>query len=237
MVATSTRTLAAGEIEMCPAGTYVVLEAIDEGPGIDPAIRDRVFEPYFTTKTRGPIKGTGLGLSTVLGIVRTHGGFLEACQVLPHGTKMRIAFPAHEAPQAALEPAVAPGDAPILAGDDRLVLVVDDEPLVRTATATTVRALGYRTLEAESGTQAVEVFATHADGICAVVLDMLMPGSSASEVYAALRSRRADVPVILVTGSSIPHEIDALLDQGVRTWLAKPFAAADFAQVLSSVLR
>lgn len=72
------QTLGEGEVETCPAGTFVVFEVRDDGTGIDASIRERVFEPYVTTKTFGPIKGTGLGLSTALGIVRAHRGFIDA---------------------------------------------------------------------------------------------------------------------------------------------------------------
>ncbi len=96
-VGCSRRTLARGEIETCLAGDYAVLEVTDDGVGIAPNIRDHLFEPYFTTKTRGSVKGTGLGLSTVLGIVRVHGGFVEAVAARPRGTAIRIAIPAADA--------------------------------------------------------------------------------------------------------------------------------------------
>jgi two-component system cell cycle sensor histidine kinase/response regulator CckA len=95
-ITTRISVLGAGDVETCPAGTYVMLEVRDDGAGIDPGIRDRVFEPYVTTKTFGPLKGTGLGLSTVLGIVRTHRGFIDTRPAAPRGTIMRVALPVHD---------------------------------------------------------------------------------------------------------------------------------------------
>ncbi|MDQ3367217.1 MAG: response regulator [Myxococcota bacterium] len=235
-VTTRLRALAAGEVEACPAGMYVVLEVTDDGPGMDPAIRDRIFEPYFSTKTRGPIKGTGLGLSTVLGIVRTHGGFIEAVPVVPHGTTMRVALRSYQDGAEAV-PSAEREEAAVVCGDGELILVVDDEPLVRSATARTLQSFGYRVLEAATGPEAIEVFGSQARAIAAVVLDMVMPGMSAREIYGALQSTRDDVPVVVVTGAAMNDELGALLAGGVRTWLAKPFQIARFSEVMRALVQ
>ena len=82
-----------------PAGTYVALEVADDGSGIDPAIRERIFEPYFTTKTQGAVKGTGLGLSIVHRIVESHGGFIDLLDGDPKGTVVRVLLPSSAAPE------------------------------------------------------------------------------------------------------------------------------------------
>lgn len=233
-VTTSVRMLEAGSVENCPVGRYVVVEVTDDGCGIDPSIRDRVFEPYFTTKTVGAIKGTGLGLSTVLGIVRSHAGFIEPCPAARRGTTMRIALPAID-PPALAQPARA-ADSPLPRGNNELLLVVDDERLVRSATATTLEALGYRVLEAESGQRALEVFASNADDIAGVILDMVMPGLPVPETFKALRACRPDLPVLLVTGTSMNDEVRVLLERGARGLLPKPFHEAELAEALRAVL-
>ncbi|MBA3454500.1 MAG: response regulator [Deltaproteobacteria bacterium] len=238
-VTTRVRALAAGEVETCPAGTYVVLEVTDDGAGIQPAIRDRIFEPYFSTKTRGPIKGTGLGLSTVLGIVRTHGGFIEAVPVAPHGTTMRLALRSYEH-GAETAPTARPTeteDVAVVSGRGELILVIDDEPLVRAATARTLQSLGYRVVEAGTGREAVEVFGRRAREIAVVMLDMVIPGMSAREIYGALQATRDDVPVVVVTGSAMNDELGALLESGVRTWLAKPFEIAKLSEIMHALVQ
>ncbi len=235
-VSVHVRHLGASEIESCPAGNYVVLEVRDDGIGIDPAIRERVFEPYFTTKTRGQIKGTGLGLSTVLGIVRTHGGFIEVAGAEPRGTTMRIALPALARVEAIVAPVARPPRT-IQHGDGQLVLVVDDEPRVRSATSAALTSLGYRVVEADSGDHAVDVLSRHNGEIAAVVLDMVMPGMPATEVCEAITKQRPELPVIVITGAALGDEIQAVLDRGARTCLAKPFDAQALAEALGAVVR
>ena len=228
------RTLREAEVEACAPGDYVVIEVTDDGVGIDPSIRDRVFEPYFTTKTRGQIKGTGLGLSTVLGIVRSHAGYIEACPNQPRGTTMRIALPLLAVTEDMTRPP-ARTERTIRRGAGQLVLVVDDEPRVRHATGAALQELGYRVVEAESGDQALAVLRQQPT-VSAVVLDMVMPGMPASETCAAMRATFPDIPVVVVTGSALTEEIDAVLARGARTWLPKPFDTAALAEVMSSVV-
>ncbi len=233
VVSVRTRELAAGEIDGCAAGKYVVLEVTDDGSGIDPSIHDRIFDPYFTTKTFGPVKGTGLGLSTVHGIVRTHGGVALALDAKPRGATMRIALPACEP----LAPESRPASARKLPhARGGLVLVVDDERLVRAATARALESLGWRVLEAEGGDEALALFDRHEKELAAVVLDMIMPGTPPRDVLAAMLATRADIPVLLVTGTSTGDEIRALLDAGVRGCLAKPFDEAQLGEALAAIV-
>lgn len=237
VVTTRVRMLHAHEVETCPAGTYVVIEVADNGLGIDAAARDRVFEPYFTTKTMGPVKGTGLGLSTVLGNVRAHGGYVEARAALPHGTLIRIAIPSCAALANDATASSQLDSRPTPCGDGELILVVDDEQLVRQATARTLAGLGYRVIEAESGDHAISIFEERGSEIRGVVLDMIMPGLSARATYQALRERSGDVRVLLATGSAMRDEIDAIVTLGARGSLDKPFDRARVARAVDHLLR
>lgn len=225
IVRTRMHVVAEGSAGECPPGRYVALEVIDTGEGIEAGIRERIFEPYFTTKTAGPVKGTGLGLATVHGIVKAHGGFVEIEDNVPRGTIMRVLLPR---PIGVEQPSTAGDDlratnAPLLRGDGRLILVVDDEPLVRASTAVSLRARGFRVCEAGDAATAIEVFVSHRDEIAAVVLDMVMPEERGRDVYLALRTLRPDVAVLVVTGCTMNAEIQELLDLGVRAWLQKPY--------------
>jgi signal transduction histidine kinase/ActR/RegA family two-component response regulator len=232
-VTTRLASLESDAIDGCPAGDYVLLEVADTGSGIDPAIRDRVFEPYFTTKDLGPVKGTGLGLSTVHGIVRSHSGFIEIARASEHarprgGTVMRVAFPQARA-AAHTARSVSPPSTLRAPDEEALVLIIEDERLVREATSAALRELGYRVLEAETGASGLEAFRRHAAEITVVVLDMVMPDLGAREVYSAMRRERAHIPVLLITASANQDDVQDLIDGGVRGWLAKPFEAAALA--------
>ena len=216
-----------------PAGRYVVLEVGDTGTGIAPAIRDRIFEPYFTTKTQGSIKGTGLGLATVHGIVQAHRGSIEVADNPGGGTLMRVLLP---------QPLSLPRPAPLQPrsaappkrslGTDRLVLVVDDEPLVRAATAASLRELGLRVCDAGDGESALDMFTTHHRELAGIVLDMVMPGLRGRDVLREVRRLRPDLPVLLVTGSAATAELEEIRGLGVAGVLSKPYDDKELAAAL-----
>src|SRR5262249_27586684 len=133
-----------GEIEELAKGRYAKLEIRDTGAGMDLATRRRIFEPFFTTKPIG--KGTGLGLAMVFGVVQSHGGAITCWSEVGKGTTMTIYLPASEANPTL--PASSPAPAQRKRG---VVLVVDDEPVVRTATARLVEQLGLAVTTAADG--------------------------------------------------------------------------------------
>ena len=221
-----------GAVGMANAGRYVVLEVADDGPGIPTALRERVFEPYFTTKTKGADRGTGLGLATVLGIVESHGG---SCEIAPglegRGTTLRVYLPASEQAAksaAAVKPAVAQKGSGML-------LVVDDDPIVRRAVAAALTNLGYTIVEAENGMDAVDIYRTHHDELRAVLLDMVMPGMNGKATYLALRAIDPDVAVVLMSGYTLNEEVQEILDLGVRSFVSKPYAVAALANALAEI--
>ncbi len=212
---------------------WVRLEVADNGHGIPADLRDRVFEPYFTTKTKGQERGTGLGLATVFGIVEGHGGAIEIDAGLDgRGTTFRVTLPA-----AACSPETTesgPSDLPTGSGT---VLVVDDDRIVRSALVTTVESLGYQVLAASTGAEAVALFAEHRDRIQVVLLDMVMHGMNGRSTYLALRDIDPDVRVILMSGYVLNDEVQAILDLGVRTFLSKPYSVELLATTLVELVR
>ncbi|MGE5186983.1 MAG: ATP-binding protein [Acidobacteriota bacterium] len=213
----------------------VVLEVADNGPGIPAAIRDRVFEPYFTTKTQGAERGTGLGLATVYGIVDSHQGTIEIDTGLAGtGTTFRVRMPA--APEPAPRDTVPAAAARAPNGDGGIVLVVDDDAIVRRALAMTLETLGYATIEAGGGAEAVEVYRQRRDQVGAVLLDMIMPQLSGAATFAALRELDADAPIVLMSGHTTNEEAQALLDRGARAFVAKPYSVDELARVLARVI-
>ena len=214
------------------AGAYVVLEVSDDGPGIPPELRDRVFEPYFTTKVIGPDRGTGLGLATVSGIVEVHGGSTEIDVGLDgRGTTMRVYLPVGARP---VEPAPPAKKAPRPPGTGT-VLIVDDDATVRRALSRALALLGYTTVEAASGAEAIEVYRGHHAEIRAVLLDMVMPGMSGRTTYLGLREVDERVAVILMSGYTLNDQVQEILDLGVRAFVTKPHSSDQLADLLAEI--
>jgi PAS domain S-box-containing protein len=180
--------------EAGPDGASVRLSVSDTGEGMSPEVAARVFEPFFTTKAPG--KGTGLGLAMVYGIVRQHGGTITVDTAPRKGTRFDVLLPA--APDAARAPDPAVGTAPAR-GRGEVVLVVDDEPLVRRAVARALGARGYTVLEAEGGEEALAL--VDARGRVDVLLsDVVMPGMRGPELVRAFRTRCPGRPALLMSG-------------------------------------
>ena len=135
-------------------GAYVLVTIADTGIGIPPELVDRIFDPFFTTKEIG--KGTGLGLSTVIGIIKSHHGFIDVYSELGNGTRFKIYLPATDASEA-----IITNDAPPLLGQGELILVVDDEVAIREITKATLETHGYQTLIASDGIEAIALYAEH----------------------------------------------------------------------------
>jgi CheY-like chemotaxis protein len=196
--------------------------------GIDAAVRERMFEPYVTTKRAGE-GGTGLGLATVWGIVENHGGRIEAVDAQPRGTTMRVTFPA--ATEATPHVVKTERTRDVVRGSGT-ILVVDDETHVRESIAAALRALGYRVFCAEDGEKALELVRERRD-IDAVLLDMVMPHMDGRATYLALRDVRPDLRVVLTTGFALNEEAQRILDLGVREFIAKPFSVEVLSQVMA----
>lgn len=215
-------------------GEHVILEVSDDGPGIPVELRERVFEPYFTTKTTDSHKGTGLGLATVFGIAETHRGSVEIdAGIGGAGATLRVTLPAVAATP--VEVSEKPPREELQLGTGT-ILVVDDDKMVRRAVATTLRSLGYLTFEAGSGREAVELYREHHALIRAVVLDMIMPGMDGSATYRAMREIDPAVSVLLMSGYTMNEDVQALLEQGAAGFVMKPYSVEVLARSLAGVI-
>ncbi len=235
-IATRDVALDAADARLLPPlspGRHVVLEVRDTGPGIDVAIRRRVFEPYFSTKIQGDSKGTGLGLATVYGIVESHHGVIEIADNVPHGTIMRVYFPA--APSTARAPTPQPFK--VVRSGGGKILLVEDEALVRSATEVVLRRIGYEVLSAADGEAGLAIYREHHAQLAAVVQDLVMPGIRGKELYLALRAIDPDVPVLLVTGHALNEEVQEIVDLGARAFLPKPYGVETLSSTLAAIVR
>ena len=215
---------------------FVVLEVSDDGTGIPSELRERVFEPYFTTKDASADRGTGLGLATVLGIVEGHGGAIEIDAGLGgRGTTMRVTLPSagaqrQAAPSSRLEREF---DRPTGSGQ---VLVVDDDPIVLRALTRAVELLGYTAVSVGDGETAVAVLRERGDQIRAVVLDMVMPKMGGRATFSAMREVVANVPVLAMSGYTMADEVDTLIELGVKAFLTKPYSIDKLARSLADLI-
>ncbi|QHL90397.1 response regulator [Sphingomonas changnyeongensis] len=197
-IATSRRSLAAGEAGALPAGDHVAITVADTGCGMDPAVLERVFEPFFTTKPVG--KGTGLGLSQVFGFVGQSGGEVLIDSAPGRGTTVTLLLPRHCAAAAAApiaadtEPAAQAGTTP-----PARILVVEDDPRVLAATTEALAELGHHPVPCPDPEQAEALMRDHPD-IRLVISDVVMPRLTGPELIARLHPRHPQVGVLFVTG-------------------------------------
>ena len=222
--------VASARLPAAKPGPYVRLKVADTGTGIAPAIRDKMFDPFFTTKSPG--KGTGLGLSTVLGIVKSHGGFLQVESTVGRGTEFQVYLPAITG-AAALAGDKTPPAPPL--GQGKKILIVDDEAAVRTVIKRILEAHDYRTLTASNGLEAVALYAEQGAQIDVVVTDLDMPGLDGRETIAAIRKLNPQARMVVITGAE--GELPSPQELHVPDFLKKPFTALTLLNNLHDRLR
>jgi len=215
-------------------GDYVVIEISDTGTGMADEVRERVFEPFYTTKAPG--KGTGLGLSMVYGFVKQSGGHITLYSEVGKGTTFRLYLPRATADQ---RPASSDRDAPkpqAAGAADKVILAVDDNALVRATVVARLTGLGYRVLEAD-GPAAALAQLERQQPIDLLFTDIVMPGGMSGKQLATIaRTRNPKLRVLFTSG--FPGSLlsgGSELDAGDRL-LSKPYRARDLARAVSEAL-
>jgi two-component system cell cycle sensor histidine kinase/response regulator CckA len=230
-----------------PAAEYVRIEVADTGTGIPADIRDKIFEPFFSTKEVG--KGTGLGLSTVYGIVKQTGGFIYVDSEPGQGTSFHIFLPRHhaepeaqvEAPAAASAAAkeAAPADAKPrtdLTGQGTILLVEDEEGL-RALNARGLRSRGYTVVEAENGVEAMEKLDEQEGAIDLVVSDVVMPEMDGPTLLKAMREKNPAIRFIFVSGYA-EDAFEKSLPEGQQfDFLPKPFTLSQLVAAVKETMK
>ncbi len=212
-------------------GSYVLISVTDTGTGIPQSIRDKVFEPFFTTKGVG--KGTGLGLSMVYGFVKQSGGHVRILSEEGHGSTIQIYLP--RAAAAATDKAAAAPEESVPGGNET-ILIVEDDPLVRSCAVAQIHELGYRTVEAGNAAEALALV-DRGTGFDLLFTDIVMPGAmNGRELAEAVARRRPQARIILTSG----YTEDAFppggqLEPGIRL-LQKPYRKADLAHMVREAL-
>jgi two-component system, cell cycle sensor histidine kinase and response regulator CckA len=208
----------------------VRLVVTDSGAGMDDETRSRIFDPFFSTK--GP--GRGLGLAAVRGIVRSASGELSLTSGRGAGTSFVVRFPAveQEDEPAAIEPGLTAG-----VDGDETILLVDDEPLVRSVARQFLELGGYRVIEAANGMEAVDIYRRRRDDIAAVVIDMTMPQMSGTEALREIRAFDPEVKAILTSGYVRAESLEGGGKEDLGDVLQKPYRAATLLARLGKILR
>ena len=212
-------------------GPFVRLTVEDTGIGMDEETAGRVFEPFFTTKPKG--RGTGLGLALVYGVTKNHGGFVSCHSQLGVGTTFRVYLPA-SGKRLQVEESTWVELTPSAKTRGELVLVVDDEAIVRSLARDVLEGEGYRVLTADDGAKAVEMFQSRHAEISLVVLDMIMPNLDGVSALRAMRESSPTVRAVMSTGFSTDAE--RLEAEGVQAFLRKPYSVADLLATVREVL-
>ncbi|MCU1257551.1 MAG: luxQ [Bryobacterales bacterium] len=212
------------------AGRYVTLQVADTGTGMDPETQAHLFEPFYTTKAQG--SGTGLGLATVYGIVEQSGGHIHFTSSPHGGTVFWIDFPVARAPQVRGQPLVRDQ----MPRGSEVVLIVEDEEMVRRLAVHLLRRQGYTVLEAGDGVQGLSICRAHPSGINLLLTDMVMPGGlNGRELIEQAIAIRPDLKTLLMSG----HTTDSLVHLGVKhgsAFLQKPFRIRELALKVREVL-
>jgi two-component system cell cycle sensor histidine kinase/response regulator CckA len=199
---------------------------------MDRATQERIFEPFFTTKEQG--RGTGLGLSTVYGIVKQSNGYIQVASKPGEGTTFWIFLPRATG---SVE-RVSPPPAPLLDRPPKgtTVVIVEDEPQVRTAAGRVLRKAGYAVIECQNGLDALEIWRTRGHEISLIVTDVVMPQLGGRELVRRLRADGVTVPVLFISGyaeGATPERAD---DTGRSVFLAKPFDIRVFARIVGELI-
>jgi PAS domain S-box-containing protein len=212
-------------------GPHVALRAKDTGSGMTPEVMEKIFDPFFTTKEVG--KGTGLGLATVIGIVKSHGGFLTVQSELGIGTTFSVFLPAAQESGAGAD---EKQEAPVIAGNNQLVLVVDDEPPIREALVRTLTGNGYRVFTAEDGSDALALYFQRRGEIDLVITDIAMAQMDGVALVRSLRKVDPNVRVIVSSGHFQKENMLVLEGLGVKMFLDKPYTADKLLRAVSTAL-
>jgi PAS domain S-box-containing protein len=210
-------------------GPYVCMQVTDTGVGMDPATLARIFEPFFTTREKG--QGTGLGLSSAFGIVKNHNGFMTVRSEKGRGSTLGVFLPAAGGTVVRDPKPTRP-----LPTGMKTILLVEDEAMVADIGRQMLERLGYRTLVAQTGDQALALYAQRRDEIDLVILDMIMPGLGGDAVFDRIRAINPEAAVLLSSGYSFNGRAQEILKRGCRGFIQKPFSIAQLDQKISEIL-
>jgi two-component system, cell cycle sensor histidine kinase and response regulator CckA len=209
-------------------GPHVVVSVSDDGTGIAPEVLDRIFDPFFTTKSAG--QGTGLGLAAVMGIVKSHSGFIKVQTVVGKGSQFRVFLLAE--PESSNEILVSLDR---FYGQQELILIVDDEPEIGKIMKLSLESHGYQVLVAHDGIEAIALLAEHLGQVHCILIDLMMPDMDGQTAIPLLRRLQPQISIIAMTGDITPDQ--GLTQLNLQGRLSKPFSTYDLLALLKTCLK
>jgi CheY-like chemotaxis protein len=211
-------------------GTYLKLTVSDTGHGMDDVVMEKIFDPYFTTKSPG--EGTGIGLAVVHGIVRSHGGNIKVYSKIGESTAFHIYLPLIDTRPS--EPRTITAE-PVPTGTER-ILFVDDESDIVFMSQQILERLGYQVTSRTSSVEALEAFRAKPDEYDLVITDMTMPNMTGVELARKLKKIRSEIPIIICSGFSEMINEDKAKAMGIRAYIMKPIVIEEIARITRKVL-
>ena len=227
------------EEDVITPGDYVLVEVTDTGSGIPPEIVKNIFEPFFSTKEIG--SGTGLGLSTCYGIIKQSGGYIFVRTAIGKGTSFQLYFKRFDAdPSQASAPETSEERRESDLTGRATIMLVEDETPVRIFAARALRNKGYEVLEADSGENALEVFAEHTGPLDLIISDVMMPGINGPKMIATLyetaAERMKNTRIVFISGYAEDAFVDSFGEGREFNFLPKPFTLKQLASKVKDVL-
>nr|WP_246335418.1 ATP-binding protein [Microcella alkalica] len=214
-------------------GAHIIIDVVDTGHGMTLEMTEKIFEPFYTTKSMG--KGTGLGLASSLAIAQSHGGTIRVYSEPERGTRFSVILPtASGDARASSEPRIPTRALP--RGRGELIVVVDDDPTIRLITSRTLQRYDYRTLVAENGRDAIDLVEAPGTAVDLVLTDMMMPLMDGAATTAYLEEHHPDIPVIAASGLTSAGGAARSAGMGVAAFLPKPYTTSLLLTTIRDVL-
>jgi len=221
-------------------GTYILISVSDSGIGMDSETKDKIFEPFYTTKEKG--HGTGLGMSTVYGIIKQNNGFISIESKFNQGSTINVYWPSVDEKLQVDDPLIE-----FLSDDENLrgnecIMVVEDDHDVRYFTSFALRNLGYTVIEAKSGKEALDIARPYlssknaTESIDLVVTDLIMPGMNGKVLADKIVKLSDSVKILYTSGYSEDYINDENIDLNEEQFLQKPFTIKDLAEKVKHLL-
>jgi CheY-like chemotaxis protein len=214
-------------------GHFVKISITDTGVGMDEKTKERIFEPFFSTKEMG--RGTGLGLASVYGIIKNHNGFINVYSEKGQGTTFNIYLPASIKRGGKNKENKTDETNEITKGTG-IILLVDDEPMILNVGRKILETLGYTIITAQDGTSAIELYKQSKKSIDLVILDMVMPEMGGGEVFDEIKKINPEVKVLLSSGYSLNGQASRIINRGCVGFIQKPFTIRDISSQLHKII-
>lgn len=211
-------------------GDYIRITIADDGEGMSKDIQERIFEPFFTTKEPG--KGTGLGLAVVYGIIKNHNGHISVYSTPKRGTEFKIFLPIFNSD--AIQNIVE--DTSPLIGGTETILIIDDEQDIRHIGSEILLKYGYNVVTASDGIKGIELYSKDSDSIDLILLDIVMPEMSGTEVLVEIMQIDPLAKVIVASGYSANGPIKDALSKGAKRFIDKPYTLRELVTCVRQVL-